>query len=135
MRRILMSRGHKVSEASSGLDFIRQLEATGCLDVAAGNTCQHTYDAILIDDSMPEMRGPEAVKIVRGRGYDGLIIGITGNTGKEEIDYFIAQGANTVLQKPLNSKELEGFVAMAIRGKDTSRPSVISTLELDGDDV
>ena len=48
------------------------------------------------------MRGKEASRLIRDAGYDGIIIGITGNAMDEDIDSFIKSGADVVLPKPFN---------------------------------
>jgi len=54
-----------------------------------------------------EMHGPEAACIMRNElGYQGPIIGITGNVFKEDSAKFIKGGADVVLNKPVNKDEL-----------------------------
>ena len=53
------------------------------------------------------MDGPTATKLLRESGYTGVVIGITGNVLPSDIDYFIANGANRVLLKPLDMKLLK----------------------------
>jgi CheY-like chemotaxis protein len=64
------------------------------------------YDVVLIDDNMPKMCGPEACKIARARGYQGLIFGVTGNKDPDQVANFISQGANFVFSKPLDFEKL-----------------------------
>mmetsp|Transcript_23190 Transcript_23190/g.23398 ORF Transcript_23190/g.23398 Transcript_23190/m.23398 type:complete len:260 (+) Transcript_23190:1387-2166(+) len=64
-------------------------------------------DLILMDANMPVMGGLEAAKKLREHGYKGLIVGVTGNVTKEDIDLYISSGANAVLAKPLEIRELE----------------------------
>jgi CheY-like chemotaxis protein len=60
-----------------------------------------TFDAILMDFSMPKMNGNIAAKEMREMGYTGKIFGITGNAMQSDIDDFISNGANSVFIKPL----------------------------------
>eukprot|EP00607_Mallomonas_marina_P005212 CAMPEP_0182434144 /NCGR_PEP_ID=MMETSP1167-20130531/67998_1 /TAXON_ID=2988 /ORGANISM="Mallomonas Sp, Strain CCMP3275" /LENGTH=82 /DNA_ID=CAMNT_0024623669 /DNA_START=237 /DNA_END=485 /DNA_ORIENTATION=+ len=52
------------------------------------------------------MNGLEATKIIRSLGYGGIIIGVTGNVNDEDIREFLEKGADVVLPKPLDVKEL-----------------------------
>lgn len=63
-------------------------------------------DLILMDSVMPNLDGLQATKRIREMGYTGLIIGVTGNVAREDIDGFIAHGADAVLPKPF---ELASF--------------------------
>jgi CheY-like chemotaxis protein len=60
-----------------------------------------------MDFVMPNMNGPDATRKIRELGYDGIIIGVTGNTLPCDIDHFKLSGANDVLAKPLNMEKLE----------------------------
>ena len=65
-----------------------------------------SIDVILMDYVMPNMDGPTATREIRALGYNGLIIGLTGNVHEDEIDTFIHAGANRVLIKPLHVEDL-----------------------------
>jgi CheY-like chemotaxis protein len=64
------------------------------------------FDVILMDNNMPNMCGPEATKIARSHGYKGIILGVTGNVNKEQIDDFLEHGVDDVFPKPLNMDQL-----------------------------
>jgi CheY-like chemotaxis protein len=53
------------------------------------------------------MDGPTATKLIREAGYKGLIVGVTGNVLPEDKAYFLSQGADAVMTKPLDMKELK----------------------------
>ena len=55
-----------------------------------------------MDFMMPKMNGPTATKEIRCLGYEGLIIGVTGNFSPQDLDTFTASGANLVMHKPLD---------------------------------
>ena len=44
-------------------------------------------------------------------GYEGTIIGVTGNVLHEDVDYFKEKGANDVLPKPVSMKLLKDYWA------------------------
>lgn len=64
------------------------------------------FDLILMDNQMPVMTGVEATRILRTKlNYRGKIIGVTGNALDDDIQSFMASGADQVILKPL-SKEM-----------------------------
>ena len=47
---------------------------------------------------------------IREEGYGGLIIGLTGDTGREDADHFKAHGATAVLPKPFVVADFDRIV-------------------------
>ncbi|KAJ1435092.1 CheY-like superfamily, partial [Ochromonadaceae sp. CCMP2298] len=64
-------------------------------------------DAVLMDFEMPQMNGPTATWHLRQLGYSGLVIGVTGNVLPDDVSYFLSQGADYVLRKPLHMPDFE----------------------------
>ena len=60
------------------------------------------FDVILMDFMMPNMNGPDATRVIRGMGYNSIILGVTGNVGGEDMTHFISRGADGVLPKPFD---------------------------------
>lgn len=88
-----------------GLDF---LTIMGCDTRQTDSTPKFPFfHVILIDDNMPNMNGSEAVRIVRQRGYTGLILGITGDVDPLSVEKFRKEGANDVLPKPVDIEDLK----------------------------
>jgi CheY-like chemotaxis protein len=56
---------------------------------------------------MPIMRGRDAVKALRDMKYPGIVIGVTANVLQSDIADFIAQGANSVIKKPMSVEKLD----------------------------
>ena len=52
---------------------------------------------------------------IRKLGYKGLIIGVTGNALKVDVDTFMTHGADKVLIKPMNIDDLKGILAEGVR--------------------
>jgi len=50
------------------------------------------------------------VRRVRERGYRGLIIGITGDTEAQDMEFFRSQGADVVLSKPIKEQDVKAAV-------------------------
>jgi CheY-like chemotaxis protein len=104
--RWLVPLGLKVTEAKDGLDCLKQCHCSPN-DVAGLSIDQAPYDAILIDDSMPNMHGPETIAILRRNGYQRLIVGLTGSVDNETRNKFTSAGADEVLTKPLDVDKLK----------------------------
>ena len=68
------------------------------------------FQLITMDYMMPVMDGPAACRNIRAAGYRGLIIGVTGNALPEDMDVFLAAGADRVLLKPVSASQLEDAV-------------------------
>jgi CheY-like chemotaxis protein len=106
---LLKSAGHYVDQAVDGIDFLKKLNIT--IKDSDQSFCSEglfpVYDFILLDESMPNMSGPDSAKIARNLGYKGLIYGMTGNTDKEDNENFIGNGVNDVFHKPIDLDHLK----------------------------
>jgi len=87
----------EADDGITGLDALR-------LELAEGRA----VDLVLLDYVMITMDGPEAAKKIRAEvvGYTGPVIGITGNALPEDIAFFKAHGADSVITKPLTNAKL-----------------------------
>ncbi|OUS06662.1 hypothetical protein A9Q81_01905 [Gammaproteobacteria bacterium 42_54_T18] len=63
-------------------------------------------DFVLMDINMPRRNGIEAVKYIRGRGYQVPIYALTAEVDQVEIDKVLAAGCQGLLAKPLNKRKL-----------------------------
>lgn len=59
--------------------------------------------------------GPEAAKIMRGKGFTGLIVGLSGLTHADDIENFKKSGADVVLTKPLKFAIMDVLVKEFIK--------------------
>mmetsp|Transcript_10111 Transcript_10111/g.10197 ORF Transcript_10111/g.10197 Transcript_10111/m.10197 type:complete len:764 (+) Transcript_10111:179-2470(+) len=82
------------------------------------------FDLVLMDANMPVMSGLEASRHLRDNGYEGIIIGVTGNVTTSDIEDYIGHGANAVLAKPLDIHQLETAVNKLFVSKRNSMISV-----------
>lgn len=48
------------------------------------------------------MDGPTAIQNIRRKGYNGLVVGVTGNVLNDQIDSFKSSGVDEVLSKPVD---------------------------------
>jgi len=65
------------------------------------------YDIIFMDHMMPIMDGMEATKVLRSKGYKGVIIALTANAlvGNETI--FLENGFDGFISKPIDLKQID----------------------------
>ena len=68
----------------------------------------HMPDLILLDTEMPRLNGHEFLKNIRKSGYyrDIPVIMLVGAENSESIINFLHHGANDVLMKPFNPRDL-----------------------------
>lgn len=88
-----------IDQVGDGLEMIEKV--SGCL-----HTPGEFYDLIFVDNVMETMHGVEATKLVRDLGFAGIIAAVTGNILQQDVDEFLAAGADVVLQKPLLLNDL-----------------------------
>lgn len=90
----------------------RESEGAGDGQDAVNKVCrvlnsEDKFDVVLLDHQMPVMDGPNAAKAMREMGFEGLIIGVTGNVLPEDVTHFMSHGADFVLSKPLDIDEFD----------------------------
>ena len=74
-----------------------------CLDMCL----MTSYSLILMDMSMPRMDGVQATRILRQRGWNGLIFGATANAMDEHRVTCLDAGMDSFLVKPLTMDKLK----------------------------
>ena len=89
MARLMESKGHNCLEACNGQEAV---------DICGA----FVFDIILMDNCMPVLMGGEATRVLRSKGYKGVIIGVTGDALQRDVDDFLACGVNAVLSKPID---------------------------------
>lgn len=109
---------------SNRLVIAAMLEKLGCTYAVAGDgevalnlfEAAH-FDAILMDNYMPNIGGAETTRRIRSMA-DGrkntAIIGVTASTAKEETEELIQAGMDIILTKPLNASDLEAALKKLI---------------------
>ena len=95
-------------EAANGIEAIEKVKASMAFGIP--------FDAILMDNMMPLMNGPEASKCIRSLGFKGKIIGVTGGAFDEDVEGFLQEGANEVLIKPLRIKDYAHAIDVITEG-------------------
>eukprot|EP00607_Mallomonas_marina_P002327 CAMPEP_0182424100 /NCGR_PEP_ID=MMETSP1167-20130531/10251_1 /TAXON_ID=2988 /ORGANISM="Mallomonas Sp, Strain CCMP3275" /LENGTH=351 /DNA_ID=CAMNT_0024603645 /DNA_START=177 /DNA_END=1232 /DNA_ORIENTATION=- len=94
--RLLRTRYKLCEEAENGEDAVQKVMLA-----------EEPFDLVLMDAHMPVMNGLKAAEKLRELQFKGIIIGVTGNVSADDIDEFMAHGANAVLPKPLNIHNLD----------------------------
>lgn len=99
-----------------GKYFESTMQASNGVDaVAAVKKCHSagkTIDAILMDSSMPFMDGTVATREIRALGFTGKIIGVTGNALVDDIEDFLAHGADAIFIKPLKKDSTSSILSL-----------------------
>lgn len=95
VNRLLRDKISHRDEACNGLEAVQKVSQTIAMDTP--------YDCIILDYYMPELDGPGAAQQMRALGFQGVIVGVTGNNDTTDINKFKAAGANHVLVKPLDA--------------------------------
>jgi len=98
MRRLLEHHGHNCEVAEDGKEAIQVVQEA--------SQRGEPFDTILMDFEMPIMNGPTATEHIRSQKYDTFIVGVTGNMFPEDVEQFLASGANAVLPKPFRMNAL-----------------------------
>eukprot|EP01042_Synura_sphagnicola_P001394 gene1394-biopygen1493 len=99
-----------IEEAEDGLVALSKVNR-----MMEGGECP--YDVILMDFMMPTMDGPTATRAIRGLGYKGIIIGVTGNSSPQDILLFTSIGADLVLPKPLDVDLLTSTIQRMLQAR------------------
>lgn len=73
-----------------------------------------SYDIVCMDNVMLKMGGLEATRSIRGLGFDGKIVAISGNVLKCDIDPFMEAGADFFLSKPISRPEISKILEQII---------------------
>lgn len=99
--------------ADTRLLMTRYLEKLGITAITAENggeavstAMRETVDLVLMDFHMPEMKGPEAVSLLRQTGFSRPILAFTASDEPEQLTLMTDAGCNGVVEKPVNMQQL-----------------------------
>ena len=102
--RLLERAGHSCVPACDGKEAIHAVLKSmlpGCEEDIEEGATKNEFDTVCMDYEMPNCNGPDATAELRRLGYKGMILGVTGNLLKQDVDHFLAKGADDVLPKPV----------------------------------
>ncbi len=77
---------------------------------AAEMAMANSYDMVLMDIDMPVLDGLEATKLLREKGYTGMIVAATGLSTPEDEKRCLDAGCDRYLPKPFVREDLEKLV-------------------------
>ncbi len=100
----------------AGADVVLAENGQEAVDRAwAARSAGQPFDIILMDVQMPVMDGLTATRVLRQRGYTGVIIALTAHAMKGELEKCLAAGCNSYLSKPIARDTLIREVAARFR--------------------
>ena len=101
-------------EAVDGLEAVSRI-MTDVHNIEAG--LHVSFDVVLMDNQMPRMNGIQATEELRRCGYQGVIIGITGEGDHETKRQFTSAGAHDCLTKPVSHDTLVAAIVTHLSSK------------------
>jgi signal transduction histidine kinase/ActR/RegA family two-component response regulator len=81
------------------------------------------FDLILMDANMPVMDGVEALKAIRALGVGTPVHMLTANAFAEDVDRYLAAGADGVLHKPVAVSDLYELLARVAEAHAATEPA------------
>ena len=90
---LLSKSGYQVEVANNGIETVEKYTAS-----------PENYDIIFMDVRMPEMGGIEAVKMIRGKGFETVPIIAMAEFGTNDNDAYLDSGMNDFVIKPLKKE-------------------------------
>lgn len=91
----------------------RMLEELGCQIEIANNSSMaleklsNQFDLMFVDIGLPDMNGFELIQMIRKKGFNKPIIGLTGFSEESEKKRCLRAGANHVLIKPVSQENFQ----------------------------
>jgi two-component system aerobic respiration control sensor histidine kinase ArcB len=79
---------------------------------------KNDYDIILLDISLPDISGLDVMrKVHEVKGDKSIFIAVSSHSSEDDEDYFMSQGAMTLLAKPIQEQQLLDAIDMALQIK------------------
>ena len=92
---------YKIYDAEDGLDAL--------IKMIHFNEIGKKINILFVDNVMPNINGELFCKILRRIGYEGIIVGITGNGIKKDRQQYLDNGADYIYVKPFTKDNLMEF--------------------------
>lgn len=101
--------GKTIEVFFSDIEFAENgLEAVNKVTIAM--EASDDYSIVFMDSMMPIMDGIEATGKIRALGFEGMIVGVTGDITAEDNARFMASGVSDVMLKPLLLPHVESIL-------------------------
>jgi signal transduction histidine kinase/CheY-like chemotaxis protein/ligand-binding sensor domain-containing protein len=102
--KILASYGVRADTAASGREAVEKIQG------------KQPYDIIFMDHMMPEMDGIETTRKIRESGYNGVIVALTASAMRGMKEFYLEEGFNDYLSKPISFNALGEILNKWIAG-------------------
>ncbi len=109
---LMMPYGLVIDVASSGFEAINKIKDG------------QIYDVIFMDHMMPKLDGVNTTKIIRDSGYKYPIVALTANAVIGQSKFFLENGFDEFISKPIDIRQLNSVLNKLIRNKQS--PEVIA---------
>ena len=103
------------SEVLKRLGYEPAAYRDGAAALAAFEAAPQRFDAVITDEVMPGVTGTELARALRQRRADLPIILVSGYIGPMMTERALAAGADAILKKPLQSREIAAALARALQ--------------------
>lgn len=107
--------GVAVTEATTVASAVAAVGSTG-------------IDVVYLDLHLGEGSGFDALEQLRGAGYDGPVVVLTGDESAAVAERARAAGVAQVLTKPVMPEVIRGSLSRYVKGQDTDESPVVSTM-------
>jgi PAS domain S-box-containing protein len=98
---------------------------------AVQKALSQTVDLVLMDHHMPEMEGPDAIRMLRQAGFRKPIYSFTASDSKEDLESLKHAGSDGVLPKPVDRARLYDLLGRYLQRKATTSETADTAFEDD----
>jgi signal transduction histidine kinase/DNA-binding response OmpR family regulator len=109
---LMLPYGLAIDVASSGFEAINKIKDG------------RIYDIVFMDHMMPKLDGINTTKIMRDLGYKYPIVALTANAVTGQSKFFLENGFDEFISKPIDIRQLNSILNKLIRNKQS--PEVIA---------
>ena len=105
------------------------LKSMGCLAIVCVETAEaaleraqiESFDLVLMDLQLPKMDGCEATRILRSRGFNKTIIGMSAISSLRDSGQMLEAGCDLCVNKPFRRKQFYAAIEQVLRNENPER--------------